>query len=140
VIRSLLYELRSELKYVPEEPVLDVSLRSSTRSRPVVEAGIRGRGGRVGRIVEAKASGSGIGDLPVDLVGGSIPQTSVYSLAHARTCGCSLIPNLLSAKMIATSRTLFFDRLPSLVPITMRRSRAHSRQLLTTALDPRGFA
>ena len=95
--RSLLYELRSELKYVPEEPALDVSLRSSTRSRLVVEAGVRGRGGRVGRVVEAIASASGIGDLPVNFVGGSIPQTSVYSFAHVTTCGCSLIPNLLSA-------------------------------------------
>ena len=37
-------------------------------------------------------------------------------------------------------KTLFFNLLPSFVPINMRRSRAHSRQLFTTALDPRSFA
>ena len=97
-MRSLLYELLSELKYVPEEPVLDVSLRSSTRSTLVVGADVAGRGGKVGRTVEeANASATGIRDLPVEFVGGSIPQTSLYSLAHARTCGCLFIPNLLNA-------------------------------------------
>lgn len=96
-IRSLLYELLKELKYVPEEPVLDESLRSSTRSTLVVVVGVEGIGGKVGRIVEAKASATGIRDLPGGSVGGSIPQSSLYSLAHARTCGCLLIPNLLSA-------------------------------------------
>lgn len=95
-IRGLLYELLNELKYVPE-PVLDESLRSSARSTFAVEAAVGGRGGRVGRIAEANASANGIRDPHVDFVGGSIPQASLYSLAHARTCRCLLMPNLLSA-------------------------------------------
>jgi hypothetical protein len=83
VVRCLLYELLNELKYVPEEPVLDESLRSSTRSTFAVEAAVGERGGRVGRIVEANAPANAIRDPPEDFVGGSIPQASLYSLAHA---------------------------------------------------------
>jgi len=44
VIRNLSYELRSELKYVPEEPALDASLRSSRRSTLAVGTSDGGRG------------------------------------------------------------------------------------------------
>jgi hypothetical protein len=36
-------------------------------------------------------------------------------------------------------KTLVFDRFPTFVPISMRRSRAHSRLLFTAALDLRAF-
>ena len=102
MIRNLLYVLRRELKYVPDEPALGASLRSSRRSVLAVEASDGGSGsGGVGRVVcfvEAKASAIGIGLSDMSLVGSSIPHTSVYSLVHATTCGWSLLlPNLLSA-------------------------------------------
>jgi hypothetical protein len=106
VIRNLLYELRRELKYVPDEPALDASLRSSRRSTLAVAAsdGGSGRGeGRVVCFVEAKASAIGIGLPDMSLVGSSIPHASVYSLVHATTSGWSLLPNLLSAERIATT-------------------------------------
>ncbi len=91
-----MYELLNELKYAPDE--LDESLRSSARSTFVVETLVGGRRGSVGRIVEANnASANGIRDPPEDFVGASIPQASLCALAHARTCGCLLMPNLLSA-------------------------------------------
>ena len=101
MIRNLLYELRRELKYVPEEPALDASLRSSTRSTLAVEVSDGGRSsGGAGRsecFVEAKASAIGIGLADMSFVGSSIPHASVYSLVHATTCGWSLLPNLFSA-------------------------------------------
>jgi len=87
VIRNLLYELRSVLKY---EPALDASLRSSTRSTLAMETSDGGRGsGGVGRnvcFVEAKASAIGIGLPDMSFVGSSIPHASVYSSVHAITC------------------------------------------------------
>ena len=102
MIRNLLYELRSELKYAPEEPALDASLRSSTRSTFAMETETSdgGRGSGVSRIVcfeEAKASAIGIGLPEMSFVGSSMPHASVYSLVHATTCGWSLRPNLFSA-------------------------------------------